>query len=229
MRTYRVSKTTVWHHIRNIALPVEAERLLRGSGGRSRGERGWQRARARAKKILEEVDWKTAWIPVITSLYWSEGTKRSGFVFTNTDEDMVRIFTRIVREKFGVGEDEFDVLIRTCEPMSPEACRRHWSAVVGLPPERITINHNNQQNKSKTQYGICRITLRKGSGHLKIMHCLIKGMADKMLERSDAPVAQGIEPRTPNAVIQVRLLAGAPDSVDKAHSGDSNRVPSSGK
>ena len=179
---YSIPKTTIWHHIRGVGMSEESRRLIKSyQGGRKlESQREWEKAREEASSFLRDFDEKFAWPVLLAALYWSEGTKKGGFVFTNTDESMIRVFLHVLRTYLKVRDEHLDILIRTYKPMSPFMCKKHWSLVTGIPVANVRINHNNRHNKSKTRYGMCRITLRKGGYRLKLMHCLIRNLVDKM-------------------------------------------------
>lgn len=182
MAKYQMSKTNIWHHVRRIELSPAVRKAIRAYLGGSRAEklREWERAREEARSILEKADIKSAWPVLYAALYWSEGTK-SSFVFTNTDERMIRVFLLILRTRLGVKNDALDFMVRTCTPMNSLVCRKYWAEVAGVPLSKIRINHNDKHNKSSTEYGMCRITLKRGAYHLKLVHCLFHDIADKML------------------------------------------------
>lgn len=183
MKKYSLPKTTVWHYVKEIKLSEAQQRLLRSrmGAGMKRAEKGWESARVEAEQLLRTCDTDHFWPVLLAALYWSEGTKKGGFVFTNTDEAMIKVFLKILREKLGAKDSDLDILIRTCSPMNPITCRKYWSRVTGISFTKIKVNHDDKQNKSKTLNGMCRITLRKGGQNLKLMHCLIRGLTAKML------------------------------------------------
>lgn len=179
---YSMPKTSVWHHIQNLKLPTEIQQNLRSSRGGSaaRAQERWKIADSEAEKLLGDFKERQIWPVLLTALYWAEGTK-SSFVFTNTDESMMRIFLRLVRVYLHIPDDRIDVLVRICKPMKPLVCRRHWSSVTGIPVRNVRVNFHDQYNKSTTKYGMCRITLKGGGDQLKLLHCLIRHLTDKML------------------------------------------------
>jgi hypothetical protein len=197
---YELSKGTIWHHVKNIELGKEARSRIqaRRGGSRVRSEKHWQMAREEAATILSNFKEELSWPAILASLYWAEGTKRSGFVFTNTDERMIRVFMKIMREHLQVHDDHFDILIRTCTPMDPLKCRKYWSKILNLPLKNVRINHNNVHNKSKTTYGMCRITLRRGAHRLKLVNCLIEQITDKMLAPPNGSSRSSMD-RTPHS------------------------------
>lgn len=185
MKKYRMSKTNVWHHVKGIDLSPEMRKAIRAYLGGSKAEklREWERAEKEAASILNDVDLRSAWPILYAALYWSEGTK-SSFVFTNTDSRMIQVFLSILRTFLGVKNEELDFMIRTCKPMNPQECRQYWAVIASVPISQIRINHNDTHNKSHTQYGMCRITLKRGAYHLKLVHCLFRSIADKMLTQT---------------------------------------------
>jgi hypothetical protein len=185
MQKYSLSKTTVWHHIHTVELSDVQKSLLRSrmGAGAKRSEKKWSVAQAQAREILSTFDEQTMWPVLLAALYWSEGTKKSGFVFTNIDETMIQVFLKLLRERLKINNNDLDILIRTSTPMDPLKCRKHWSAITSVPVGSIRINHDDKHNRSKTTHGMCRITLRKGGYNLKLMHCLIQEIVAKMLKR----------------------------------------------
>lgn len=182
-KKYALPRTTVWHYVHDVILPEKLKRELRSrrGGSQKRSLAQWSEAKERAEAILSELDVPSAWPILFAALYWAEGTKRTGFVFTNTDADMIRVVVRILRTHLDIQNEDLQILVRTCEPMKPNVCKKYWANVIGVSTALIHINHNDLHNKSKTQFGMCRITLRKGSSVLKLTHCLIREMTAKIL------------------------------------------------
>ncbi len=185
MVKFGLSKTTIWNQVKDVHLSEETRKAIRAFKGGSRAEkiREWSRAQKEAALLLEKVDTKSMWPIVYAALYWSEGTK-SSYVFTNTDPRMIQVFLLIMRENLGINDRDLDFMIRTCAPMDPLQCRSHWAKIVGVTISQIRVNHNDLHNKSKTEYGMCRITLKKGAYQLKLVHCLFRALADKILAKA---------------------------------------------
>lgn len=185
MNKYSLPKTTIWHYIKSIQLSEEARKKAHAQrgGSKKRNEKEWVRAQGHANSILERVNFSSAWPVLYAALYWSEGTK-SSFVFTNTDSKMIQVFLFILRTYLGIKNEELDFMIRTCAPMNPIECRKYWADVAKVPVSQIRINHNDKHNRSHTQYGMCRMTLRRGAYHLKLVHCLFQAIADTILSQS---------------------------------------------
>lgn len=182
MKKYSLAKSTIWHHTKGVQMSDESRKLIRSyqGGSKIQSQSAWNQAKEEAASILSKYNEELAWPILLAALYWSEGTKRSGFVFTNTDGAMIKVFLKILRSRLHVQNEELDVLIRTCSPMDIRKCREHWSKVTGIQSKKIKINHDDKQNKSRTEFGMCRITLRRGGYRLKLMHCLIRELVAKM-------------------------------------------------
>lgn len=183
MKKYTLPKTTIWYYVRDIQLAKSHKQALlsRRSSGIKRMAKGWKLAEIEANNILSHLQPSSIWPILFTALYWSEGTKKGGFVFTNTDQNMVRVFVKILRTQFEISNKDFEVLVRVNSSMNLSICKTHWSKVTGVPESSIKIDQNDRQNKSKSLFGICRITVKKGGRYLKLTHCLIKGVTAKML------------------------------------------------
>ena len=183
MVKYSLPKTTIWHHIRGVTMPEPKwlEIKARQGGSKIRHKHQLDKANKQAQKLLDKFDEEMCWPAILAALYWSEGTKKGGFVFTNTDDSMIQVFMKIMRDHLLVRDEELDILIRTCTPMDARKCRKHWSLITNIPYRNIRINHDNKHNKSKTIYGMSRMKLRKGSYFLQLTHCLIRGLTGKIL------------------------------------------------
>ena len=58
--------------------------------------------------------------------------------------------------------------------MSSEACLKYWSENLKVDQSKFILRYNDGGISGKAKYGICRITLKKGSRILKLMHSLIR-------------------------------------------------------
>ncbi len=183
MEKYALAKTTIWHHIHDIKVPKDkmAEIRSRQGGSKERKEKEIERAQKHAQILLADMDEDIVWLPFMIGLYWGEGTK-GAFVFTNTDEDMLRIFMKFLYKYLSMTSDDIDVWVRINSKLKNSTkVRRHWADVIGVPLSQVKINLDSRHNLYRTKYGICRVYLKKGSYQLKLMHCLINTFARKTL------------------------------------------------
>lgn len=181
MIKYNMPKTSVWHHIKNIKLSKHHKSILRSNQGGSkiRKKEDLNKASVEARKLLKNVNILNVAPVILASLYWGEGNKRS-FVFTNTDEKMLQLFLKILKRYWGIDNRRIQLLIRVTDKMNKGSCIEHWTKVTKIPVKNIKIDVNSKQNKSKTKYGICRVTIRKGSYGLKLTHAVINEIIARM-------------------------------------------------
>jgi hypothetical protein len=177
---YSIPKTTIWHHVHDIVLPDNIKReILARQGGSIQRKLGRIRdAETRASSLLCGKD--REFVVAVAMLYWAEGHKKS-FIFTNTDELMLRVYIKFLNEVLEINKDDYRILIRTSDPIVPASAVSHWSNVLDLPASAFVVNHDNIQNRTKTKFGICRIMVAKSNYYHKIMLSLIKKTQTSLL------------------------------------------------
>src|SRR6185503_20966286 len=81
----KIPKTTVWHHIQKVKVPLEYLSLLRSrqGGSKKRKESKLFEAKIRSVNLLKSVDRES--VLMFAMLYWAEGTKKNAFQFINSD------------------------------------------------------------------------------------------------------------------------------------------------
>ncbi len=183
MDKYKMPKTTIWHHIHSLKLSKERQRAIsaRRGGSAARCKKRWISANNKAEELLKDFSLDSQWVSLLTALYWSEGTKKRGFIFTNTDSEMIRVYVKILREYLNIPNRHLQILVRITNLQNKESCLKHWSNIIGVEPEQIKLDLNERNNSSKVTYGICRITVANGSDYLKLIHSLIQGITVRSL------------------------------------------------
>lgn len=114
-------------------------------------------------------------------MYWAEGTK-SSFVFTNTDADMIRLFLFILRKNFGVSNDRLQAMLRLGTNTNSKEHLVFWARIIGIPKEQISLNINENYNRTTTKHGLCRITVSKGSQLLKTVSAINRKLTEQVLQ-----------------------------------------------
>ena len=170
---YSIPKTTIWHHIHDIKLPenLKKEILSRQGGSTKRKLNRIFDAENEASNLLRGKD--REFVVAVAMLYWAEGHKKS-FVFTNTDDKMLNLYIIFLKKILGINEENYRVLIRISDPIVPSSAIDYWSKTLKLPRSAFKVNHDNIQNRTKTEFGICRIMVVKSNYYHKIMLSLIK-------------------------------------------------------
>lgn len=163
-----ISKSTVLRYAKKVEiLPKYYGRWIdRHNAGKIVAQRRWDAAVKESKVLIDDID-KKDWVLIVASLYWAEGAKRD-FSFSNTDPKMVRVFISILRNIFGVKNEDFKISLRLYEDLDKNKCIRYWSGVVGFSLRgRVSINILKGLKMGKLQFGMCRVRVRKGGFLLK--------------------------------------------------------------
>ncbi len=177
---YSIPKTTIWHHVHDVELPEDIRReiLSKQGGSLKRKLNRILEAEIKASTLLRGKDREL--VVAVSMLYWAEGHKKS-FVFTNTDDLMLRLYIKFLFEVLVVSKEDCRILIRTADPITPDAAINYWSNALDLPKSTFKVNHDNIQNRTKTQFGICRIMVVKSNYYHKIMLSLVKQVQSSLL------------------------------------------------
>ena len=167
-RECHISRSTVLRYIKKVnILPKYQKRWLeRRNASKIISKRKWDIAIKESKNLINKITERDQ-ILIASSLYWAEGAKRD-FSFSNTDPKMVRVFTSILRNIFGVKNEDFKISLRLYEDLDKNKCIKHWSDVLGFSlRERVSINILKGSKIGKLQFGMCRVRVRKGGFLLK--------------------------------------------------------------
>ena len=123
---------------------------------------------------------------VVAMLYWGEGSKKV-CEFINSDGNMIQIYLRVIREILGVSEDRIRPTLRIFTGMSENKILNYWANVTRVPKSRFLVRLNDGGTKGNTQYGLCRITVRKGHYFLKLFHALIDQFFSSTVNQNICP------------------------------------------
>lgn len=180
VQKYTIPKTTVWHNVRDIKLPEEVRKeiLSRRGGSAKRKLVRITDAEMAASNLLRSTQREFA--VAVAMLYWAEGHKKS-FVFTNTDENMLKLYIRFLKSIFNIVPKDFRILIRTADPIVPKEALLYWSKTLDLPRSAFKVNHDSIQNRTKSSFGICRVMVVKSNYYHKIMLSLVRQIQADLL------------------------------------------------
>ncbi len=181
VKQFGIPKTTIWHHIHSVELDPELKKRLRSrqGGSTARSTLLMKKAEFNAIQILD--DKLNREIAIMGSMiYWAEGSK-AALVFTNTDATMHRLFLTFLKNCFDIERDRCHFLIRIAVADKKEEIVKYWSNALDVPLKDIYVNIHEKQNKTKTQYGICRITVRKGGYVLRVVRCMVHSLSQPLL------------------------------------------------
>jgi len=180
-----IPKSTVWHHIQGVKVASKYKEVLKSKrgGSKKRTLKKWQKAREDAGLIMNSKNRELA--IVLAMLHWCEGHKRV-CEFTNSDGVMVRVYLIILRKVFNIPEESIKPVLRIFGEMDRDRCLNYWSKTTQISKSRFKIRLNDGGTKGRTEYGICRLTVEKGSNMLKLIHSLIDKISDEILSNNES-------------------------------------------
>jgi len=167
---FNIGRATVNRYIKNIKILPQYEDLWlsKRNGSVRRKEKAEQKAEQEAKKLVNSLSNKEK-IIVLSSLYWAEGAKIDSNL-TNTDPDLIRVFTKGLKDLIGIKSDRLKLNIRIYEDMNKDECINYWLNVTDLKKENLSsVNVLVGKKKGKLKYGMCRVRITKGGDVLKYL------------------------------------------------------------
>lgn len=174
-----IPKTTVWHHVHDIEVSPEGVLRIktRQGGSVERKERDTKEAWQYSQRLLGGANRDLCIAAAM--LYWGEGSKKV-CEFINSDGRMIKIYLLFLRNVLKISEKFIKPTMRIYTGMDRRDCLNYWVKVVGISEDKFIVRYNDGSTKGRTKYGMCRITVRKGSKTLKLMHSLMDRLFNEM-------------------------------------------------
>lgn len=182
MGKFSLPKTTIWHHIHKIKLSPKIILRLRSAGGRTssaRKQQALERAEEEAVKIINSEH--KYHVSLLAMLYWAEGDNKNDFSFVNTNADMIKLVIHILDKYLSIKKEQLLITVRYFTGMSKNGCLEHWSRVTGISKKNIRMYYNDGYNRGRTEFGMCRIGVRKSSYLFKLIGSLISGIVNEVI------------------------------------------------
>ena len=175
-----LSKTTVFNYARNVEMPpgVLDEWKAKRGGSRKLKILKEKQALINAKKTIGRLSKKEKLL-FISALYWAEGNKKD-FMLSNTDPNLIKVFTEGIKEIFGIDSERFRVSIRIYEDMNKDKSLDFWSKLIGLPKDKFqNVYVLKGKKQGKLKFGMCRIRIAKGGDYLKQLKAINEIVANE--------------------------------------------------
>lgn len=172
MTTFSMPKTTVWHHIQELKVHPKYIKILKSKQGGSinKSKAEWEKARKEATSLINSITSKEK-VLIAVSLYWAEGAK-GDFQLTNTDPQLIKAYVKCLKE-LGIDKNRLSANIRIYEDLDADKACRFWSKIIGIPKREIKyVNVLYGKKKGKLPYGMCRLRVKKGGYHFKLLNCI---------------------------------------------------------
>jgi predicted transcriptional regulator len=113
-------------------------------------------------------------------LYWAEGTKsRNSLVFTNTDENMLKLFLKFLKESLNVNKDDIYLEINF-HSGDEKDISKYWTDTLSIIPRRlkkIKPRGNGTFKKNKHYMGIAVIVVKKSTKYCQHIYGAIQEYA----------------------------------------------------
>lgn len=201
-----LSKSTLSGWLKNVKLTAEQEKKLKMNLEKIIWDARMKSAWTKKKKRLEQIKYtseqakkelpsflKNPLFLVGLSLYWAEGSKKSGgtIQFSNSDPQMIKIMMKWFREICKVPEEKIRAHIYIHRVYKSENCEKFWSNITGIPVLRFgktTYKPTLHKIKKNLDYkGVCRIEISNVNLFRRIIGWQ-QGLSDILIKRNFAPV-----------------------------------------
>lgn len=170
-RELGVSKGSVSVWVRDIILTDEQQETLKNNQRENGGSKGTQTN----KKIFRErrIAYQNAGREYARKgrrlhqigcmLYWAEGSKHRNVIhFVNSDESMMFMFVKFLREELQVKSDEIKLYIHchTHDATEQERIKNYWLEFLNLPMSclrRIYVKESGNRRINRLENGVCTV------------------------------------------------------------------------
>jgi hypothetical protein len=121
-------------------------------------------------------------------LYWAEGSKaRNVLTFANSDRNMLRFFSRFLRESLGVDAEDYRVRLNvyTNNGLSLRAIEDYWLEALQAPRSCLrghSLNHyptsTSGSKRNRLPYGVCSLRVARSTWLVQHIAGAIQEYAD---------------------------------------------------
>lgn len=190
----RRSKTTIFHHIKNISVNAEFVDILRKKQGGSKrtAEKNWKIAHQKAKLLFKDTLSINHKLLLLASIYWGEGNKKE-LNLINSDPGLIKVFLECLYE-IGVKSESVKISLRLYSDIDKNNAIEFWTSYLSLKKSQVYETEIIEGKKlGKLPYGMCRVRIAKSGQYFKLIMCLI----EEIRVYFNAAVVQRIEQGTP--------------------------------
>lgn len=169
------SNSVVSKYIQGVSVLPEFVVILREKqgGSRARAQRKWEDARKSAEGIVGALTHRERLL-VLVGLYWGEGTKKELSII-NGDPELIRVSARCLKA-LGVKKEDFSLTLRIFSDMynNKDNIATYWTRLLGVSQKQIAgFNVIEGKRSGKLPYGMCRLRIRRGESHFKLLMSMI--------------------------------------------------------
>lgn len=168
------SKSIVSKYVQGVKVKRKYEDILRAKQGGSkyRSTKQWEEKRIESEVLVQDLTPRERLL-ILAALYWGEGTKKE-LNITNSDPSMLRVVVSCLKD-LGINDHDFRITLRTYGDLDKESAISFWTKALNLPAGSfINVNVMTGKKEGKLPYGMCRIRVRKGGSHFKLIMSVIE-------------------------------------------------------
>ena len=147
-------------------------------GSKARAKQKWTEAREYISPVIGEISSRDKLL-ILAALYWGEGTKAELNII-NGDSELLRVFVECM-EELGVPRNDLSFSLRVFGDMSVQAAKDFWARRLGITTSEIKSVEMVPGGKGgKLPNGMCRVRMRKGERHFKLIMSMIQLVSSRI-------------------------------------------------
>lgn len=114
------------------------------------------------------------------ALYWAEGSKKNGFLLTNSDPLLVKYFMFWLKTTFDIIPSQVKAQLNIHSGQSDGNMKKFWSDLTGIPLENFDKSFikplNKKYKKNTLYYGTIRLRVKNGTDYRIRVSGWIRGL-----------------------------------------------------
>jgi hypothetical protein len=174
------SNGTVFKYIKNVTVLSRYQDVWKAKRGGSKAKSlsEWKEAQIKASNIIKQIGFMEKML-ILSCLYWGEGNKTE-LNLINSDPSMVRVVINCLKD-LGIKDSELKISLRLFENINKKKAISFWANTLLLPKntiQKIDVIKGNKVGKLK--YGMCRLRVKKGGKHFKLIISMIDLIRQKI-------------------------------------------------
>lgn len=175
---------TVHRYVSRVVVQPAYRQILRIKQGGSRARALEQKKIAldASKQLIGKLD-KRDKLLILAALYWGEGTKRELNII-NGDPLLLQVFVSCLKE-LGVNKRSLMFSLRLYEDIVEMEARSFWAGIFDVNPSNVSVAEILiGRKRGRFPFGMCRIRVKKGAPHFKLIMAMIESIQVDLCPRS---------------------------------------------
>lgn len=185
---------TVYKYLKDVEILDEYKEMwkIKRGGSKAKAIERWRNMEREAASLVSFPFSGQDKLLILACLYWAEGNKRD-LNLINSDPALIKVFISCLKY-IGVKKADIKINVRIYEDINQKKAIAYWARIAGIDKGKILkVDVLKGKKVGKLKYGMCRVRVRKGGNHFK----LIMSMIGLIKSAFNAAVVQRIERGTP--------------------------------